>query len=191
MRHLLTVLVVTLFFATSACGWIVYHKPEYSGKVVESESGKVIEGAVVVAIYNKKILGVGAGTISDIINVQEALTDKEGLFRIPSYTTLIQPLSWEAAATFIVFKPGYAAVSGINLEDNLSKDSAQEVEMPWIENRNLNFIFASRLVGLPKLRTREERKLSRMSADISGADVDARDLPSLYKIINEERKNGF
>jgi len=191
MRHLLTVLVVTLFFATSACGWIVYHKPEYSGKVVESESGKVIEGAVVVAIYNKKILGVGAGTISDIINVQEALTDKEGLFRIPSYTTLIQPLSWEAAATFIVFKPGYAAVSGINLEDNLSKDSAQEVEMPWLYNKVMKFKFGPRLVGLPKLQTKEEREKARKSAMFWDFDSIEKKLPLIYKAVNEERKNGF
>jgi hypothetical protein len=185
-------LVVIFSFTTSACaGWLVYHKPEYSGKVVDSETRQPIESAVVVAVYNKTTMGLGAGTLSSIINVQETLTDKDGLFRIPSYTTIIQPFSWEVAATFIVFKPGYAAVSGLDLEENLSKETAQTGELPWIENKNLKFSLSSKLIGLPKLKTREERKLSRMSVDISGADVDARDLTGLYKIINEERKNGF
>ena len=41
--------------------------------------------------------------------MREALTDKNGEFYIPSYTTIIQPLSWETLVTFIIFKPGYGS----------------------------------------------------------------------------------
>ena len=108
-------------------------------------------------------MGLGAGAFSFIINVRETLTDKEGMFRIPSYTTIIQPFSWSSKATFIVFKPGYASISGLNFEETLVKDADnKQVELPWLYNNDLRFIFAPRLTGLPKAKTREERWKSNM-----------------------------
>jgi hypothetical protein len=189
---ILAILMVAFMTVTSEAGWLIYHKPEFKGKVIDVETKAPIEGAVVVVVYNKTTLGLGAGTLSSIIHVRETLTDKDGMFRIPAYTTIIQPFSWSSNATFIIFKPGYASVSGWSLEETLSKETdKKEVELPWIENKDLKFIFAPKLIELPKIRTGDERKRARMSVDISGADVDAKDLPLLYKIINDERKIGF
>jgi hypothetical protein len=182
----------TFMAASSEAAWLIYHKPEFKGKVIDAETKDPIAGAVVVVVYNKTTLGLGAGTISSIINVKETLTDKDGMFRIPSYTTLIQPFSWASSATFIVFKPGYASVSGLSLEETLSKDTdKKEIELPWLYNKNMKFRFAPRLIGLPKLKTREERRQAWMDADIFGADVKARKLPLLYKMVNEESKIWF
>ena len=92
-----------------AGGWLIYHKPEFKGKVIDSETKQPIEGAVVVAIYYKKSMMGIVESYSVIMNVKETLTDKNGEFYIPSYTTVIQPLSWESKATFIIFKPGYGS----------------------------------------------------------------------------------
>lgn len=192
MKRLMLILVMGFSFTTSACGsWLIYHKPEFSGKVIDAETKEPLEGAVIVAVYNKEIMSLGAGKLSSIINVREALTNKDGMFRIPSYTTIIQPFSWAYAVTFNIFKPGYASVDGLNLETNLSQEVGKDVELPWRYNKDLKFRFAPRLIGLPKVKTREERQNARIGADISGAEVKEEELPLLYKLINEERKNGF
>ena len=105
----LILIIAITSFPSHAFVWMVYHKPAFKGKVIDAETKEPIEGAVVVAVYNKATIGLGAGTLSSVINVREALTDKDGMFRIPSYTTMIQPFSWEISATFIIFKPGYGS----------------------------------------------------------------------------------
>jgi len=184
MKRLILILVIILSFTTSACGsWLIYHKPEFSGKVIDAETKEPLEGAVVVAVYNKTTMGLGAGTLSSIINVREALTNKEGSFRIPSYTTFIQPFSWAYAATFVVFKPGYASVSNLNLEEVLSKETVKDVELPWIENKDLKFKIAPKVIGLPKLNTWKERD---MANRITISDIPKNKLPLLNSLLDEE-----
>ena len=76
----------------SNAGWLIYHKPEFKGKVIDAETKEPIEGAVVVVVYNKHSLLSGpGGGYSSVIKVKEALTDQNGEFHFPSYTTMIQP----------------------------------------------------------------------------------------------------
>ena len=183
--------------------WMIYHKPAFKGKVIDAETKEPIEGAVVVVVYNKSTMGLGAGTVSSVINVREALTDKEGMFRIPSYTTVVQPFSWEISATFIIFKPGYGSFPNYRVSPTM-KLSNPGIEQFFSENEVgkegelleggawwKNFKVTFGLVELPKLKTREEREKARMAADIFGAEISAKKLPLLYKASNEERKSGF
>jgi hypothetical protein len=105
-------MILTITFCTSCfAGWLIYHKPAFKGKIVDAETKKPIEGAVVVAMYKKYpiISGPGGGSAS-IMHIKEALTDKKGEFHISSYTTFIQPLFIEGIpfsllwARIIVFK---------------------------------------------------------------------------------------
>lgn len=120
MKNTLIFLVLTLILifntSVSHAGWLIYHKPEFKGKVIDSDTKEPIEGAVVVAIYKKDTLisGPGGGYTS-IIKIKEALTDENGEFYIPSYTTIIQPLSKEEGVSFIIFKPGYGNAGGISV----------------------------------------------------------------------------
>lgn len=183
MTTLLSLLFILVLNVSQSHAWLIYHKPEFSGKVIDTETKKPIEGAVVVAVYNKSTIGLGAGTISSIISVQEALTDKDGMFHIPSYTTLIQPFSWEIGTAFIIFKPGYVSISGLNLEECLSGGMFKESELPWLYNQQLKYKISSGVVELPKLKTREERNKASM---IGVSGYRSKDLPLLYKAINEE-----
>jgi hypothetical protein len=123
-----------LLFVFMACiapttGCFIYHKPEFTGQILDKETKQPIEGAVVMAVYNKQDMGLGAGANTLPIDVQESLTNSEGEFRIPSYTTLIVPIfSREYATTFIIFKPGYGSLSGLALEDYFSKKKAKPLE---------------------------------------------------------------
>ncbi len=180
--------------------WMAYHKPAFKGKVIDAETKEPIEGAVVVAVYTKTSMGI-AESYSVTINVKENLTDKNGEFYIPSYTTIIQPLSWEDKTTFIIFKPGYGSFPGnpqspsglrpIDEEIFFSKEAfgkegelelwVKGVKKPELKKFKLSF----GLVELPKLKTREER---RKASRVGVTGYRSKDLPLLYKALNEEQR---
>ncbi len=102
--------IISLFYGTSFTGWIIFHKPAYKGKLIDAETKEPIEGAAVVAIYQKHpfISGPGGGSDS-IVTVKEAVTDRNGEFRISSCFALMGPNSYEEYTNFIFYKPGYGS----------------------------------------------------------------------------------
>lgn len=87
--------------------WLIFSKPSYKGRVIDAEDKKPIEGAIVVAVYQKYFYGFGAGGGSEVVKVKETLTDKKGEFYISSYSTIIDPFCREDFTTFIIYKAGY------------------------------------------------------------------------------------
>lgn len=150
-RIILTaILLLLMFAATGNASWLVFHKPEFTGKVVDIETNEPIEGAVAVAIYRVHSLAV-ADSVDYSIGAQEALTDKNGEFRIPSYTTMIQPLSWSIPTEIIFFKPGYVCDGDIGREEDFSGErtkSDREYTASW--NRSLKYRIAKN--GIVMLR---------------------------------------
>ncbi|MBI5644417.1 MAG: hypothetical protein HY954_13210 [Deltaproteobacteria bacterium] len=176
MRKLLILLIAIsiLVFASppSFADWLVFHKPAFQGKVIDAETKEPIEGAVAVAIYNKKTIGI-AESYTVIIDVKEILTDKNGEFHFPSYTNIIQPLSWEYVTDFIIYKPGYGnfpngrvyPIKGMDIgfEDFFSGGIGVAKEVlfrePWkagAESTKMKAVLG--VVELPKLMTKGERK---------------------------------
>lgn len=200
VSFIIALTIFTFVTPSHALWWMAYHKPAFKGKVIDAETKEPIEGAVVVAVYTKTSMGI-AESYSVTINVREALTDKNGEFYIPSYATIIQPLSWEDKATFIIFKPGYGSFPGypqtpsglkpIDHEIFFSKDTfGKEGELElWVKGEKKpelkKFELTFGIVELPKLKTREER----LKAE-PGHITDARDkTPILNKLIDEEDRN--
>lgn len=183
-------LIVAYTAASSDAGWLIYHEPEFKGTILDTDTKQPIEGAVVVAVYQKATMGLGAGSIDSIINVREVKTDKDGKFRIPSYTTFIQPFSWQIPSRFIFIKPGYASLKlG---KSYFTGEEKREQEWQWHWSNELKFrLRASGIIELPAVRTREERQQARMDADISGAQIKEEELPLLYKLIDGERRSGI
>ncbi len=190
-----------LFPVISYAGWIIYHKPAFKGKVIDAETKEPIEGAVVVVAYYKtSYMGI-VESHSVVINARETLTDKNGEFYIPSYTTIIQPLSSEDMANFIIFKPGYGNFPGYRhtpsglrpMDQELffsKKTFGKEGELElWRrgekrpELRKFKHTFG--VVELPKLKTREERRKASM---VGVTGYGSKDLPLLYKTLNEEQR---
>jgi len=186
MRKLivLIILVINLVPVAASADWLIYHKPAFEGQILDGETKRPIEGAVVVALYNKRTMGLGAGTLSSVINVREALTNKQGKFKIPSYTTIIQPFSWEETVTFIIYKPGY-----ISLRLDLGKyftgeeTRTQEGSLWW--SKDLKFrIREGGIVELPKVRSNNDRLNSIPPRD----DEIVNDAKELMKLISKERE---
>lgn len=183
---LLAMNLISMRPVSASSGWIIYCESAFQGKVIDAETKEPIEGAVVVAIYNVREYGI-AESGSSTADAKEVLTDKSGSFYIPPHTFLhIYPFAKGATTTFIVFKAGYASISELNLTDILATDIGKEIESPWIYNQDLKFIFAPRLIGLPRVSNREERLKA-----IPGSPgfTSSKELPLLYKAINEENKN--
>lgn len=155
---LITVLVIS---STSSHAWLIYQKPAFKGKVIDTVTKQPIVGAVVVASYQKTLVA-GFEPMTTTFDIREAVTGKDGIFQIPSYTTLINPLCVSSFVSFIIYKPGYGhqvvpqGNSHIDLEVYLSESIGAVVE-------------------LPKLKTREDRKSNIPS------------LPSELKLLDKQR----
>src|SRR6266498_3504059 len=114
---LLLVLVWSVADARAVdAGWLVYDKPEFKGKIIDSETGQPLDGVIVVAMYTKEIISIPESR-NVAFHFKEVVTGKDGMFRIPAYTTLINPLAWDGGVFFIVYKSGYAALTRVILED--------------------------------------------------------------------------
>jgi hypothetical protein len=165
----------------------VFHKPEFKGKVIDIETNKPIEGAVVVAIYRKEAIAVGDSVTLDF-DAQETLTDIDGNFRIPSYTTVIQPLSWSIPTEFIFFKPGYVYDGRFGREGDFSGDRTltdREFSASW--NRNLKHSIAK--TGIVKLCKVDGNDRLESYRNLSLPLRDVAELPITHGIEDKENKH--
>ena len=178
-------LLLLLSLISTSTGCFIYHKPEYKGQILDIDTKAPIQEAVVVAVYNKQTMGLGAGAFSSIINVQEALTDNKGNFRLPSYTTFINPFSWESYTLFIIFKPGYASME-MDLEDVFTGRISEFREGGWPWSKDLKFLLRMpNIVEIPTLKKREEFIARTLGFPIG---YDEEDLPLLYQAFHNEEK---
>jgi len=91
---------ILLIFTTSACGrWMI------KGQVVDAETGKSIEEAAVFIHWSK--MGSGSPGLAGSVHVEvaEDLTDAEGFFKIPKYSTMFKDYD------IAVYKKGYVCWS--------------------------------------------------------------------------------
>ena len=89
----------------------------YQGKVVDADTLKPIEGAVVVMKWEKCWPGIGAGTLCDFSMAKEALTDANGEWSIKGPEGTWTPtlprailgfiVRWTQTPFFLIYKPGY------------------------------------------------------------------------------------
>lgn len=108
---LLILLITTLAFASGCQGnqWVYFHDEEIMGYVVEADTRKPIEGAIVVSMWQlSQKLSEGFGGYAKVI---ETKTDKEGKFVIPAWKTFkpltVNSVMHDFAPKVIIYKPGY------------------------------------------------------------------------------------
>lgn len=187
---LLTVMVVLFSTVSDGWGWLIYHKPEFRGRVIDAETKKPIEGAVVVVVYYKwRIVGhVGGGNVKSL-DARETLTDSRGEFYFPSYNAFT-PGSREDVVEFIIFKPGYIHSRGPNLAGHPMREKffSSDVigKVGEIRNGLNSWKGILGVVELKRAKTREERLRGK---PLPPYDYSSKELPLLIKIINQESKN--
>lgn len=181
---MLIVLCVVICTGTCNASWFVYYKPEYKGRIVDIDTGQPIEGAVVIAFYKKETINPPVESFSSTIHAREALTDKDGYFRIPAYTTLISPLSWSGNVMFLIFKQGYLCPGASVLEDMFTgKDNTIVERSPRWNSKLIYRYAASGTVLLPKLTSFEDRSMSLTNFSLLEAN---NKLPMATKIQQDE-----
>lgn len=194
-----SVLFIPVFSITASHAWLIYHKPAFKGQLFDAESGGPIKGAAVVVEYFQSYYGPGR----DVFDVRETVTDENGIFYFPSYTTIMGPLSRTSFVLFTFYKPGYASDYlpgnftshvGIDAEEqerffseNFGKESMIRINLnqgkPGSSEEECKVIFG--VVRLPKLKTKEERwKHSMISID----NRFKYKAPVLNKLIDEENR---
>ena len=133
--------VVILLIPATAC----YAAGPWRGKVIDAETKQPVEGAAVVAVWEKDISGP-AGTLQYFLDAEETATDKNGEFKIPFKIFLSIPgIRQVKGPFFTIFKPGYGSFPEHQV-------SPQEIPDTY-------FLGKTGVVELPKLnlKTREER----------------------------------
>jgi len=93
------------------------------GKIIDADTLKPIEGAVVWAMWDKCWTGVGAGDLCDVYKVKEVLTDANGEWRITGPAGTSDPsivrriisfvVSWIGSPWLGYYKPGYFPKSAL------------------------------------------------------------------------------
>jgi hypothetical protein len=174
-----------LMAAPSHASWLIYHKPEFKGKVIDSETRAPIEAAAVSVYYKVLYYDIGGGG-TRVIHTKETLTDENGEFFIPSYTTLMLPFNTSDDVGFIIYKPGYAGYPYLCGESPESYFPAKKFGSPGeCPRADVKQKFIYGIMETPKLSSKHERLRAIPSRPTC---CGAEEFPFLYKLINEERR---
>jgi len=96
-----TLSITLLFFLLFMFSVPAFGRSMVTGQVVDAETGKPIENAAVYICWTKPGAGPPGLAGEDIVEVAETLTDSEGSFKIPKYSTFLKQYE------FTVYKNGY------------------------------------------------------------------------------------
>ncbi|MEE8349411.1 MAG: carboxypeptidase-like regulatory domain-containing protein [Acidobacteriota bacterium] len=112
-RHKSVIAAVVIVCVLLWAGWLnfFYVDGVYQGKIQDLESGRPIEGAVIMVMWTR--VSLGAHPVETYHDVQETLSDSEGNFTLPGTWGLTFPLvTGVKEPVFVIFRPHYAAFRG-------------------------------------------------------------------------------
>ncbi len=188
MSHRLLCFITFLFLFVSVSRAFAKDRV-YSGRVIDAETKKPIEGVIVVATWLKELI---ISKEKSIYDVQETLTDRDGrwslsipegkidklfLERIPltgkSITEVVGP-------HFVVFKPGYCS-----WPYGVSVDVCRRKMKPGDDN---GFIISGAVtVDLPELTNKEDRRRTLPELIHGGREIYMKER-RFIKLINVEHR---
>jgi len=116
-RLLNVILFLLLVIISASCSPVRYDGP-YKGRVIDAETGKPIEGVVVLGVWSKVLPSPG-GAVSSYYDAQEAVTDKNGDFEVKGLG--LEFFSTIGGMNVLIFKAGYEYV-GMGMWESLKID---------------------------------------------------------------------
>jgi len=174
------VIMAFLVLSASTSTACAHSDGPYRGKVVELETGKPIEGAVVAARWTIEPF-VHTERICD---AKETLTDKNGEFELPKGSCTSHPFAEMYKPSVVIFKPGYLGYLPLG-----SSPEEKRAHMPSFTGQEFQDEKQYYVIKLGRPKTREERDLTHSHAGSLLHDETYEKLPILLKLVNEENKN--
>ncbi len=183
MKIFFLIMSVSLFIVAtnSFSADFLYHSDgPYKGKVIDLDTGKPIEGAVVAGVWVLEF------NFTPFCDAKETVTDKNGEFILPKASCLsLWPLAQMGRLGMIVFKPGYLAYPPLG-----ATFKERRARMPDFTGDEFKNKRQYSVIRLGKPETRMERELTYGDAGGLFTIVEAFGrLPILLRLNNEERKN--
>ena len=158
----------------------------WKGQIVDRETGKPLEGVVVLAVWTKCGFIVMDGC-AEYGDCEEAVTGQEGRFVIQArwYFSLFRPFSSLKGPAFYIFKAGYGRWQ-FQGYDTWSKDALESEEQrkkAWKQFEGEGVV-----LELPVLKTRNERLKFLGHVEAPGDIPDDR-IPKYLQTYSQERVN--
>ncbi len=175
-----TILPLILFLILT-CNTESFAAGPWKGTVMDIETKEPLEGAIIVAEW-RRAWRTPAGSVSYTYEVKEVVTNKDGVFELPSYTpiNLLPLLSYMKGPEFIIFKPGYGS-----LQMTLGKYlTGVEIEPKEMELSGKKYKLSQGIIELPPLKTREER--IKVNVSPVGEKSDWKKQKEFIKLIRQE-----
>jgi len=184
---MIVIFILIICFTQTSQALGLYSKPEFRGRVIDAETKQPIEGAVAVVLYDKwAMIGGPGGPSSYTFHAKETLTNNEGEFSLPSYSSLTLS-SMDAGVRFIFYKPGFMAGYGpANISPLLEEayfstgNVGEEMEIAAKTFDKRSYIKWKGPVGIVELKKGE-------SYPSIPSNYRSALLPLLFRAINEER----
>lgn len=161
-------------------GLVYFYDGPYRGKVIELETGRPIEGAVVAARWR-----ITVWVHTEILcDAQETITDKNGDFKLPLGWCINHPFAEMDKPRVVVFKPGYLGYPPLGYDQE-----QRRAHMPDFSGQEFRDKKEFYVIKLGKAKTWDERKSTLDEAVTIIYAEFARKLPLLLKLTNEESKS--
>lgn len=163
---------VLVFLACSGCITYFGYDGPYEGKVIDKDTNRPIEGAVVHGTWVKAHPGPG-GASSSYYDAKEVLTDKNGNFKIDGVGLLIFSNMMEMEV--LILKAGYTQEHGYW---NRLKNPDYEDDIEW-EDGKATFKLRrmtleerrERVITAPALVPEKKERLFRLEQNRENADI--------------------
>jgi hypothetical protein len=171
MRNKGLLIIMCLIIVGSLLWFLTWYDGPYKGGVIDAETGKPIEGVVVLGVWYKELPSPG-GTVGSYFDAQETVTDKNGDFEVKGLGLQIITVS---EMHVLIFKAGYEYI-GPGLWDSFKIDPIFKKKIAWEGKKAI--------IPLRKLTMEERNKQG--SADFP-SQISPEKMVLMLKEINNDR----
>lgn len=194
MKVLITALIILLSVGIVECTasqWLLHHNENIKGQVVEADTRKPIEGAMIIALWRlEDVVSEGPGGY-DRVEVVES--GKDGQFIIPAWFSF-KP--WQLlykvesnAPLILIFKPGYKVHLSIKPEREGHPGDISLTESERIRIKDMSRLDPAKLEKVINDKERLESLDTLSWADFPGRHFTKNQLRKIFKSYEEEVKN--